>query len=93
MNTGRLEVNGRFVKFGFKGLTDLMGFTKEGRAVFCEIKTGSGRLSPVQENFRKVAESFNCHYLLCRSLEDFDKFFAMLSSESPLFTNNLSTPD
>jgi len=61
--------SGRFIRFGLLGSTDIVGFTYQGRAVYIEVKTGSGRLSKDQIKFRDLVKKNNCIYIEAR--EDF----------------------
>lgn len=43
--------DGRPVRIGVPGHSDLYGFRPDGRAFFCETKSATGRLSDDQRNF------------------------------------------
>lgn len=51
-NTGAVKIGSRFVRFGYKGSSDILGITKDGRflAVECKRENG-GVLSQDQKNF------------------------------------------
>lgn len=83
MNTGKLKIDSRYIKFGFPGFPDLFGFLANGRIFFCEVKTGTGKLSPKQRAFKRTALAFSCHYLECRSLKDFDEFYNSITTGLP----------
>ena len=56
-NVGRMETpDGRYFSTGLPvGFSDLFGFRKsDGRAVFIEVKTASGRVSQFQYNFLEI---------------------------------------
>lgn len=54
-----------------KGFSDLFGFRKEdGRAVFIEVKTGTGRASPEQLNFIRKMQLYGALAGIARSVED-----------------------
>ena len=54
-----LAVPGR--KFiGLKGVPDVIGYDKEGRAVYCEVKAGADRLSEAQIHFMDSASKAGC---------------------------------
>lgn len=80
-------MNGRWIHFGSRGMSDLFGFTRIGQAFFVEIKTGSAKLSKVQQNFRRVVLEFGCLYLECRNLEDFAEFHDKLSTNITQIAN------
>ena len=44
MNTGAATVEGRFIRFGFKGCPDVLGQLKDGRLLGVEVKAQAGRL-------------------------------------------------
>jgi len=48
MNSGAATVEGRFIRFGFKGCPDVLGQLKDGRLLGVEVKAKSGRLRPEQ---------------------------------------------
>ena len=48
MNTGAAKVEGRFIRFGFKGCPDVLGQLKDGRLLGVEVKAPAGRLRPEQ---------------------------------------------
>jgi hypothetical protein len=79
-NTGVFNIRGRIIRAFFPGMTDLWGFTSNGRIVFCEVKTGRGSLTKQQDRFKNLVEAFNCHYLLCRSLKQFGEFFHTITT-------------
>lgn len=61
MNTGAARYHNaagreRFVMFGFKGLSDILGQMRDGRLLAVEVKAPGGRIRPDQERFiAKVA--------------------------------------
>lgn len=58
------------VKVGTKGWPDIIGFTRDGRFFGVEAKTGTGRLTPEQSNFRDVAARHNAIFIEARSIND-----------------------
>ena len=52
-----------------KGFPDLTAM-KEGRTVYIEVKTETGRQSDYQKDFQKVCESHGCRYILARCVDD-----------------------
>lgn len=70
--TGAVKTkSGHFQRYGMKGSTDIIGFTGQGRAVFIEIKTGTGCLSVDQSNFKKIVEKNGCIHVVVR--ENFEE--------------------
>ena len=76
--TGAVKTeNGHFQRYGLVGSTDIIGHTGQGRAVYIEVKTGSGKLSKQQQIFRKMSIDCNClHVVVYNEInnEDFKEF-------------------
>lgn len=73
INVGTLQtVDGRMIKTGVPpGFSDLFGVRiKDGRAVFIEVKTPTGRASPKQKNFIEKMKSVGAIAGICRSVDD-----------------------
>ena len=70
--TGAVETkSGHFQRYGLLGSTDIIGFTGLGRAVFIEIKTGSGTLSKQQKMFKDTAVKNGCvHIVIYDEIDD-----------------------
>lgn len=65
--TGAIKgANGRFQRYGLLGSTDIIGHTGQGRAVYIEIKTKSGKLKPDQIIFRDMVIRNNCIHMVLR---------------------------
>ena len=64
--------DGRYFSTGVpKGFSDLFGVRhKDGRAVFIEVKTSSGRVRPEQENFITRMRECGAAAGICRSADD-----------------------
>lgn len=63
--------NGHFQRYGLLGSTDIIGFTGQGRAVFIEIKTGTGKLSKQQVMFQSCALINGCiHIVIYDEIDD-----------------------
>lgn len=61
------------ISYGFLGQTDLSGIMKpNGRGVYIEIKTGTGRLSNVQKAFRDMVIAHGALYIECRDVKDLE---------------------
>lgn len=53
------------------GFSDLFGFrNKDGKAVFIEVKTKTGRVSPQQKQFLNAMQTAGAIAGVCRSLKD-----------------------
>lgn len=64
--------DGRYFQTGVPpGFSDLFGFRKsDGRAVFIEVKTKTGRISIEQQNFLEAMQSSGAIAGVCRSTEE-----------------------
>ncbi len=51
MNSGAAKVEGRFIRFGWRGCPDVLGQLKDGRLLGVEVKAQAGRLRPKQALF------------------------------------------
>jgi len=76
MNVGAAVYEGkngkkRFVRFGFKGLSDILGIHKiKGKLIAIECKIWPNTLEPAQEDFRELVISSSGIYVLAYELED-----------------------
>jgi hypothetical protein len=64
---------GQWISFGLPGMADLAGILRCGEigvALFIEVKSEKGRLSPQQKRFRDMAVAFGACYVEARSVED-----------------------
>ncbi len=73
-NVGRaVTERGQWMNFGLPGMADLAGIlcvNGAGVALFIEVKSEHGRLSPQQQRFRQMVETFGACYIEARSVED-----------------------
>jgi hypothetical protein len=70
MNSGAFEVEGRFIKAGFKGCSDILGMLKGGRLLAVECKSSKGKETADQAAFgARVAEEGGL-YFVARSVDD-----------------------
>lgn len=79
-NIGNAIMRGGFrVAFGVGGPggSDLVGIYR-GTAVFVEVKTPIGRLSPEQKQFRNLVTSKGAIYVVLRSVDDARAWIAQL---------------
>jgi hypothetical protein len=70
MNTGAAKVEGRFIRFGFKGCPDVLGQLKDGRFLGVEVKAQAGRLRPEQTLFLGRIRSAGGVAFVARDLRD-----------------------
>ena len=57
-NTGAAKVGNRFVRFGWRGCSDILGMLKDGRLLAVECKSTRGRLRPEQAEFLGLVRRF-----------------------------------
>lgn len=60
----------RFLRFGFPGCPDLMGFMHDGTALFVEVKAASGRKNPAQVTFIDNALLSGCVAFFASSVSE-----------------------
>lgn len=53
----------------YKGISDLIAL-KDGKTIFIEVKTPTGRQSEHQKKFEKICIEHGCRYILARSVND-----------------------
>lgn len=66
--TGAAYTNGRMIKYGLVGSADILG-CMNGRFVAIEVKTGNGKLSDVQKNFKAAIEKNGGVFVVGRSVK------------------------
>ena len=72
-NTGAVQiVPGRFMRFGKKGSSDILGVLPGGRFLAVECKTKSGRLSPEQKQFLADVRGLGALALVVRDWKELD---------------------
>lgn len=54
-----------------KGFPDLTAM-KEGRTVYIEVKTETGRQSDYQKKFERICNAHGCTYIIARSVSDIE---------------------
>ena len=57
-NSGAAKVGGRFIRFGWRGCSDVLGMMKDGRLLAVECKAKGGRLRPEQAAFLDLVRRF-----------------------------------
>lgn len=53
----------------YKGISDLIAM-KDGKVIFIECKTPTGKQSDYQKDFERICVSHGCRYILARSIDD-----------------------
>jgi len=66
--TGAAYTNGRMIRYGLVGSADILG-CMQSKFVAIEVKTGSGKLSDFQKNFKAVIEKNGGIFIEGRSVE------------------------
>ncbi len=74
MNSGAHVVEGdtgrRFIRYGFKGCSDVLGMLKDGRFLACEVKAPGGRLRPEQADFLELVRQHGGVAFMARNALD-----------------------
>jgi len=69
-NTGAAKVGGRFIRFGWRGCSDVIGMLKDGRLLAVECKAKGGRLRPEQKEFLSLVRRFGGVAFMARNAAD-----------------------
>ncbi len=69
-NTGAAKVGERFIRFGWRGCSDLLGMLKDGRLLAVEVKAPSGKLRPEQAEFLSLVRRFGGVAFVARDCRD-----------------------
>lgn len=75
MNVGAVKQHNkdgsaRWIKFGFRGMPDIMGQLTDGRLLAIEVKKKGGKVSPEQAVFIQAVEAANGVGLIAYSVDD-----------------------
>jgi hypothetical protein len=66
----------KFVSPAHRGVADRLVVLPGGRVWFVEVKTDNGKLSPLQEVFRKEINDMGCNYARLYGAADVDNWLA-----------------
>ncbi|HUP07675.1 MAG TPA: VRR-NUC domain-containing protein [Caldimonas sp.] len=70
-NSGAMKIDDRYIQFSSElGLPDLGGFLKDGRALWIECKSPTGKLTYHQRRFLEDARRAGCVAGVARCVED-----------------------
>jgi hypothetical protein len=73
-NTGAVQLDkegpSRYVRFGVKGCCDILGVLPGGKFLGIEVKRGTGRVSPDQQQFIAMVLAAGGMAFVARSVED-----------------------
>lgn len=75
-NTGAAKVGGRFIRFGWRGCSDLLGMLKDGRLLAVEVKAPGGRVRPEQAEFLSLVRRFGGVAFVARDCRDVSRELA-----------------
>jgi hypothetical protein len=64
----------KFVSPAHRGVADRLVVLPGGRVLFVEVKTDNGKLSPLQEVFKREAQALGCNYCCVYGAADVDNF-------------------
>lgn len=71
----------KFVSPAHRGVADRVVVLPGGRVWFVEVKTETGRLTPLQEHFRREVEQLGCNYVCLYGAKDVDQWLAYVEGE------------
>ncbi len=60
----------RFVRFGEKGMADVLAFTPHETVIWVECKGTNGKQSEYQKQFQKDVEKYGHIYILAKSVDE-----------------------
>ena len=69
----------KFVSPAHRGVADRLVVLPGGRVWFVEVKTDTGKLTPLQEVFRKDINFLGCDYVCLYGAADVDNWLAYVS--------------
>jgi hypothetical protein len=73
-STGAVQIRpGKFMSFGKKGSSDILGILPGGRLLCVETKAPKGRLSPEQKEFLENARELGAFTAVVRGWQELDK--------------------
>lgn len=64
----------KFVSPANRGVADRIVVLPHGRVWFVEVKTETGKLTPLQEVFRREVQSLGCNYVCLYGAKDVDQW-------------------
>lgn len=65
---------GQVIRYGLNGLPDIIGVAPNGKAFFCEVKSGAAVLSKEQKLFKVQADKRGAYFLTYRNRTDSTQF-------------------
>ena len=88
-NCGAVQIApGRFMRFGKKGSSDILGILPGGRLLCVECKSKTGRLSPDQKAFLEEVKALGGLAVVARDWKELDQILKDEGyGDNPLFEN------
>jgi hypothetical protein len=72
-SVGAYRIEGRWIQYGLKGSSDVLGILADGRLLAVECKTDRGRLSFEQERFLKAVRDRGGCAIVARHIDDLEE--------------------
>lgn len=72
-NTGAMRIGNRLVRFGQRGIADILGVLPDGRFLAIECKVGNRKVTTEQNAFLDSVEANGGVALVVRSLDELDR--------------------
>ena len=82
-NTGAIKVGDRFVRFGWRGCSDILGQLKDGRLLAVECKAPAGRLTTEQAAFLDLVRRHGGIAFAARNCRDVREALAEMGTAPP----------
>jgi hypothetical protein len=79
MNAGQWDVDGRRIRFGFVGCSDIIGQMRDGRFLAIEVKRLGGNPTEAQVEFLSRVQRANGVAFVARSVADVEHYFAVMA--------------
>lgn len=77
MNTGAVKLETRLVRFGVKGMADILAFPTRcsvPSVLWIEVKSATGKQSPEQKSFEAQVRKAGHAYVVARSIDDLEGY-------------------
>lgn len=84
-NTGATREGDRFIRYGWRGCSDVLGQLKDGRFLAVEVKAPGGRLRPEQAAFLEQVAAAGGVAFVARSCADVGRELAQRRENAPAF--------
>jgi len=69
------KTQSRFIHYGFKGISDIVGVAPDGKGIFIECKIGSNKPTQFQKDFLESVDSRGAIALCVWDFEAVEKYF------------------